>query len=289
MTWNSNRLPWRTRTLWTAGHTLVNVGGTDLAASLAYYTILSFLPFIALIVLIFTAFMGQETVRSHLSNFLSIYFPSSVEFLDIAVTPLFDSRPIVGVISVLTLLWGANGLFLATSRTINRAFGSQQRPFLGMTVAQISLALGVLLLFLVTIALSQMLRIATDASAEQLAGSGLLSDMTSWFATTLLSILPLLGTFLVFLIVYRVLPNRPVPWSDATFGAFVASILFEEVKFLFFWLATTLGHQSLVYGPLTSVVIFLVWTHMAGLIFLYGACITRESMRLRPSSDPANM
>ena len=37
----SQRVNWRARTLWAAGGSLIRVGGTDLAASIAYYTLLS--------------------------------------------------------------------------------------------------------------------------------------------------------------------------------------------------------------------------------------------------------
>jgi membrane protein len=285
----SDGIPWRVKTLWPAVRTLITIGGVDLAGSLAYFTILSFLPFLSLTILIFTIFTDQDTLHNHISYFMSIYFPSSIEFLNVAITPLFDSRPVVGTISVLTLIWGANGLLVATTRTINRVFHSRQRPLFRRTAIEISFGIAVLFLFLVTIALSQILRIATDVTPEQIGDSVLLSQMTSWLAKALLSIFPLAGTFMVFFTVYRVFPNRHVPWGDAAFGAIVASILFEEAKFLCFWLATSTGNQSLVYGPLTSVIVFLAWSHTAGMIFLFGACLTKESMSLRTGIDVENV
>ena len=55
------------RTFWTAARSLVDAGGTDLAASLAYYTLLSFVPFVSIVLLISTSFVDPESLRRHWS------------------------------------------------------------------------------------------------------------------------------------------------------------------------------------------------------------------------------
>ena len=270
------------RALWAAARSLVDVGGTDLAASLAYYTLLSFIPFVSLVVLISTSFIDLEPLRRHLSLVIGIYFPVSQEFLDAAITPLVDARPVVGAISLAAMIWGANGLFRASNRTVNRAFGSQQRQPLGIALAELTFAGGIISLFLFSIAISGLFRIATDVTDELGMASQLLSELSSHLIRVLLATVPPVVTFSVFLLVYRAVPNSPVPWRDAIFGAVTAVILFEGAKYIFFWIGTQIGNQSLVYGPLSSVVILLIWSQMAALIFLFGVSLTRESIRLRP-------
>ena len=269
---------WRGRALWAAARSLVGVGGPDLAASLAYYTLLSFVPFVSLVVLISTTFIDSEPLRRHLAMVIGIYFPASQEFLDATITPLLNARPIVGAISIAAMIWGANGLFRATNRAVNRTFGSQQRQLVGAALAELSFAGGIIALFLFSITISGLFRIATDVTGEYTASSQLLSELSSILIKTLLAVVPPFVTFLVFLLVYRAVPNSSIPWRDATFGAITAVILFEGAKYVFFWVGT----QSLVYGPLSSVVILLIWSQLAALIFLFGVSLTRESIRLRP-------
>ena len=273
---------WHGRVFWAAARSLVGVGGTDLAASLAYYTLLSFIPFISLVVLVSTAFIDVEPLRRHLATVVGIYFPASREFLDAAITPLLDARPAVGAISTVAMLWGANGLFRATNRTVNRTFGSKQRRLLGVALAELTFAVGIIALFLLSITISGLFRIATDITGEYAESSRLLSELSSFLIKVALAAIPPLVTFLVFLLVYRSVPNSIVPWRNAGFGAISAVILFEGAKYVFFWVGSNLGHQSLVYGPLSSVVILLIWFQTAAFIFLFGVSLTRESMRPRP-------
>lgn len=273
---------WYGRVFWAAARSLVGVGGTDLAASLAYYTLLSFIPFISIVVLISTAFIDAEPLRRHLATVVGIYFPASQEFLDAAITPLLDARPAVGAISTVVMLWGANGLFRATNRTVNRVFGSKQRQLLGLALVELAFAGGIIALFLFSITISGLFRVATDVTGEYAESSRLLRELSSLLIKFLLAALPPLGTFLVFLLVYRSVPNSTVPWRNAAFGAISAVILFEGAKYVFFWVGSNLSHQSLVYGPLSSVVILLVWFQTAALIFLLGVSLARESIRLRP-------
>ena len=274
-------ITWYGRLFWAAGRSLVDVGGTDLAASLAYYALLSFVPFISLLVLISTTFVDLEPLHRHLATVIGIYFPASEEFLDAAITPLLDARPIVGAISVAVMIWGANGLFRATNRTVNRTFGSQQRPLLGVALAELTFAGGIIVLFLFSITISGLFRIAIDITGEYATSSQLLSELSSLFIKVLLAAVPPFVTFWVFLLVYQAVPNSTIRWRDATFGAIAAVTLFEGAKYIFFWIGSNLGNQSLVYGPLSSVVILLIWSQLAALIFLFGVALVRESIRLR--------
>ena len=279
-----SELAWRARALLAAARSLIGVGGTDLAASLAYYTLLSFVPFVSLVVLISTSFVDLDPLRRHLSMVIGIYFPVSQGFLDTAMTPLINARPVVGAISVAAMIWGANGLFRATNRTVNRAFGSQQRQLLGIALAELTFAGGIIVLFLFSIAISGLFRIATDSTNELAMESKLLSELSSLLIRVLLAAVPPVVTFSVFLLVYRAVPNSSVPWRDATFGALTAVTLFEGAKYIFFWISSQVGDQSLVYGPLSSVVILLIWSQMAAMIFLFGVSLTGESIRLRPEA-----
>ena len=99
---------------------------------------------------------------------------------------------------------------------------------------------------------------------------------------TVSGLLSLILTVLLFLLVYRYLPLAPVLWRDATFGAILAVILFESMKYLFFWVGSIAIERSILYGPLSSAVILLVWAYLAGFIFLFAATLVSVSSQLRP-------
>ncbi|MDF0605176.1 YihY family inner membrane protein [Neisseriaceae bacterium TC5R-5] len=81
-------------------------------------------------------------------------------------------------------------------------------------------------------------------------------------------------TGLVLSLLYRVLPNRFVPFKHALSGAVLASILLEATRALFGLYIAQLGNYQLVYGAFASVPIFLLWLYCLWLVILVGAVFT---------------
>ena len=274
---------WRGRALWRASRLLLGVGGIDLAASLAFFTLLSLIPLIAIIVLVLTTFVDQEVIRNQTSELFLYYFPASQELLDTAFDRLFEARLPAGIVAAIGIVLGANGLFMAVNRAVNRIFGSRPRPMLGSTLVQIVIAFVVALLFLFSIGMTVIFQVALNVSEGVPAVGESVSGFVGLVTRALSTLIPLLLTALVFAIVYRAVPNRPVSWRDATFGAIGAVILFEAAKYIFFWFGNIAIQRSVLYGPLSSAVILLVWSYVAGLIFLFGASLANQSASVRPA------
>ena len=82
----SNELPrrsaaWRLRAMLRAVRLFFNAGGIDLAASLAYFTVLSLFPLVALVLVAATIFVDSEAVSGKLTEILSYYFPGSTDLI----------------------------------------------------------------------------------------------------------------------------------------------------------------------------------------------------------------
>ena len=281
-------LAWRIKALWYAGWALFRIGGIDLAASLAFFTLLSFFPLVALIILIFSAFADPLTIKTELAEVFLFFFPASGDFFNDSVDYLFRSRFTAGVVAVIGILIGANGLFMATNRSVNRIFGAQPRRLVSTTLLQVVLTVGIMLIFLTSIGLTIIFQIALSISST-LPIVGWPINRVVLIVTELVSgVLPIFMTMMAFGIVYRTLPNTHVRWRDATFGAIVAVVLFEVGKHLFFWFGNVTGQQNLVYLPFSSVVLLLIWAFLGGIIFLFGASLANEASNNRPKAIDEN-
>lgn len=284
------RAAWRGRAIYRAGRQLFSVGGIDLAASLAYFTILSFFPLIALVIMVFAIFSDPDAIRDRLSETLVYYFPASQELLQEAISHLFDASLAVGIIAVVGIIFGANGLFMASNRAVNRVFDIDTRKVFDTTITEVIIATLVVIVFLASIGVTALFQtfISFGQGIAQLDGAiSVLFVMVTGVISTLL---PAILTAVVFTIVYYHLPNVKVEWSNAAFGAMIAVIMFEVGKHVFFWFTSLATQRSVVYGPLASVVVLLMWAYVAGLIFLYGAAIVKVAGELRPTRtrDPMN-
>jgi membrane protein len=77
-----------------------------------------------------------------------------------------------------------------------------------------------------------------------------------------------------FLLFYRLIPTRPVRWTDAAAGAVIAALLFEILKRGFGIYLGFMGNYQTLYGALAALPFFLIWMYLGWLVVLIGAEIT---------------
>jgi len=74
----------------------------------------------------------------------------------------------------------------------------------------------------------------------------------------------------LFVLVYRYLPPRRIPWRTALTAATFTGVLFEVTKYLFSWYLTSAANFSTVYGGLTSLAILFFWIYYGAIVFILG-------------------
>jgi membrane protein len=190
------------------------------------------------------------------------------------------SRGGITLLGVVLLAWGALGLFSSLSRGIGRVFEpTTTRPFisqqlLGLLLMGLSglLVLASLVIGLVT----GILRRVADDYVEQLPGG----DTVLWlFGFTV----PIVLIFVAFWVLYRLVPSRPVTWSEVLPGAIVATILWTVLRFGFTYYATNVANYDSAFGPVSTAISLLVFLYFASLVILIGA----EFARARTLEDEA--
>ena len=171
------------------------------------------------------------------------------------------------IISVVTLLLGASGVFLELQDALNAMWQAKGKEGLvGMARARLaSLGLVIALGFLLIVSL------VVDAGLR--AFSGLLP-----FGATLLMVLSIAVSVALlaalFAGIFKFLPATPVSWRDVKFGAIVTAILFEAGKFLIgMYLGSSTAVTSL--GAAGALLGLLFWVYYSSQIFLFGAALTK--------------
>ena len=277
-----HRAQWRGRAIIRAIRQLMSEGGMDLGAALGFFTVLSMLPLLALVIMSLIAIDGVQGDVSTLTNALDYFFPASKELIVQAVDNLIGGSLAFGLFATISLVLGANGLFMATNRAINRVFGLKTMKVFEITFVNVILITFVVILFLASVGLTSVLQVLITYSGEWFEVGGRLSVVVTLVFGAISATLPAVATAIFFAFVYFRLPNVEVQWKDATFGAMVAIVLFEIGKHLFFWFTSQTTTRTAIYGPIASVVVLMMWAYIAGVIFLYGAAITKVAGELRP-------
>ena len=261
---------------------LIRAGGTDLAASLAFFTVLSQLPLVALMAMLLIAIGPTDGVGDVLTEALSYLFPASQDLIGEAINNLLGGSLTIGILAVINLMIGANRLFAAANRAVNRVFGIQNTKVIQVTVKSVILATILVAIFMISIGLSAVIQALIRLSQDSATVTHGLSTFATVILGSLATILPAIFTTTMFAIIYYRLPNTRVLKRDAIFGAIIAIILFEIGKHVFFWANNLDTYRANIYGPITSVVVLMLWAYVASFIFLYGAALAKTASEIRP-------
>ena len=261
----------------------------QLAAALTYYTVLSLLPALLVVVsLLGLVGLSSDTVHSLLDALGELGAPWAAQ----AVSHLLDSvlrssnSGAVLTVSLLIALWSASayvGSFMAASDRIYEI--ARRRPFWTGLPLRVGLALLLLVLLSLTAAAVTLVgplgRWLADAAGV---GTGPL-QLWNWVKWPLLVAL---GLLLVTLL-YEFTPSRrpPALWRLVP-GAAVGILLWLAASGLFSLYLSNFAHYDRVYGALGAAVAFLVWAWLLNLALLVGAEVNRavESRRASAPEHP---
>ncbi|HEU4618573.1 MAG TPA: YihY/virulence factor BrkB family protein, partial [Gammaproteobacteria bacterium] len=256
-----------------------------LAASLAYYTLLSMAPLLLIVIATAGAFFGKGAVRGEVVDQIGAL--AGPDGARVAETLIENASKIGGSVGSILLggglmLFGATTVFAELQSALNHVWHVKAEPtnalwgFLRHRLLSFALILSIGFLLAVSLIISALLA----ALEVYLTGFGL-AEVAVWRG------LNAAASFAVFTVliamIFKYLPDAIIAWRDVWFGAVITSVLFVAGKYL---IGLYLGQAGIgsVFGAAGSVVVFMVWVYYAGLIFFFGAEITRAVARQRGSA-----
>jgi membrane protein len=262
-----------------------------MAAALAFYTILSLAPLLVITTAVVGFVLGEEAARGQIVAQLQGLIGSAGAEV-IQTTLRHANQPRVGLIAsligIVTLLFGASGVFVELQDDLNAVWktATKEREGWSETINER------LFSFAVVLAVGFLLLVSLVVSA-----------VLAVFGTVIKDFLPELGAVVflfnlaislgvattLFALMFQYLPDYRLPWRVVLIGATLTAILFNVGKYL---IGLYVSHAGLAnpFGAAGSVVALIVWVYYSALIFFYGAEVTHTiaSKYRRSSSGLAN-
>jgi membrane protein len=260
-------------------HVLIqNIGYDDtsnMAASIAYYTVLSLFPLLLGLLAIFGLFLPSQPVQQQLINLFNQFLPGSSGILEGSITDIIRLRGTFGVVGILGLFWSGTGVFSAVTRAVNKAWDIKyQHPFYLRKPREIGLAIGSGLLLLLSLGASTFLTYLSNLNLDI---SGPLINVGTAFIAFVFSLI-------VFTLIHKFIPISGVRWNRIWPGALLSAILFEIAKtILVFYLNH--NHYDKIYGSIASLIALLVWIYYSAFILLLGAEFNSMLFRWRREGE----
>ncbi len=258
---------------------------TQLAAALTYYTVLSLLPALIVVVsLLGLVGLSPDSVRSLLDTLGELGAPWAAQLVTDVLDSVLQSQNsgIVLVVGLAAALWAASAYVGSVMVAADRIYEiRRRRPFWKSLPLRVGLALLLLVLLSVTAAAVTLVgpfgRWVTDVSGI---GTGPL-HLWTWVKWPLLVVLGLL----LFTLLYKFTPGRRQPalwWLLPGAAAGVALWIAASAGFSLY--LDHFGSYNRVYGTLGAGVAFLVWAWLLNLALLIGVEVNRDVEQRRSGS-----
>lgn len=262
-----------------------------LGAALAYYSALSIAPLLLIAVGLAGLIFGHEAARGHLMD--QIRGMVGTEGGKAIEEMLVSARkPKEGILAttlgIATLLFAASGVFGQLQDAMNTIWEVEPKPGRGLLgfvkdrFFSFAMVFGTGFLLVVSLLLSAAVSAAVGAF-------GRLSPTLAPVAEVGDTVVSGLVVWLLFAMIFKILPDAEIAWRDAWIGAGVTTVLFLIGKAAIGLCLGRSGYGS-AYGELGSLVVLLVWIYYSAQILFLGAEFTKVyathyGSRIQPAPD----
>jgi len=245
------------------------------AFSVAANAILSFFPFVLLLMTLALRVFHSPAMFGVIKELLRDYLPAGQDFVIRNMSALASARNRVQAFSLVILLVTSTGVFLPLEVALNRVWRfPNNRSYIGNQLISLGLAFACGILALISIALS--------------AGNVVLLHFLAfghdfWLVRVLgfltAKVFATIASMAIFFLIYWVLPNGKVPARAVMPAALIMGLLAEVLKYSYFLALPRLNFAE-VYGPFSLSASMMFWAFLLGLLLLTGAHLSAEKIFL---------
>ena len=254
--------------------------GAGVAASIAYYGFLSIFPLLLAIVGMLGFILPSEDIQQQITAFAQENFPGIADIVTANIQHVINARGALSIIGLIGFLWAGSGIFGALDIAINRTRGiTRLAPFYIRRPRDIGLTIGLGILFLLSMGASYVFSFLNLSSLPVIGAYAV--EIGSRIVAFLIS-------FVIFLLLFKIMPNTRTYWRYIWFGAFVTAVLFEIGRSLFVYYINNFVDYTLVYGAIGSIIAILVLIYYLAIVLIIGVIITAEYGRMRRGETSAN-
>ena len=244
-------------------------GCASLAASLAFFSLLSLFPLVFLLLYGLSFVVSQDVIGEQvLLSFLKGFLPSLGEHVAKELHRVSALETVRWAV-FLAFAWFGTLVFYELDYVLNVVFESTRRrhPLISIGISVASLAVTGLVL-LISYGATQIINFLTGY-APRLWGLDLLALAAHDLFLTYT--LPFALAFLAVTGLYRLVPRRRPQWREAMIGAITFSLLWVAAKLLFVTYSTYATVYVHLYGSLLEVILLLLWVYYSAALLLIGA------------------
>ncbi|MDR2026082.1 MAG: YihY/virulence factor BrkB family protein [Prevotellaceae bacterium] len=236
------------------------------ASSLSFYLLMSIVPIAAIIFAVSSGF----GIEQYLREWLTETFPDQHEVVNrlllFVESALKDARGswITGV-GIGVLLWSSLSMFVRIEEALNAIWQAKRhRSWARRFSDYLSIMLISPVLLILSNSITVTLRFYFDSAIEHFPFLGTVK-------LAIFNFLPLLLVWILFTILYVVMPNVKVRFVPALIAAIIAGTVFYWVEQIYIFSQVSISKYNAIYGSLAAIPLFLLCARIGWQIVLFGA------------------
>lgn len=241
------------------------------ASSVAANAILSFFPFVVLLMTLIRRVFHSPVMYDVVVQLLRDYLPAGQEFVIRNLTAMVNARQRVQVFSLIILLATSSGVFMPLEVALNRIWRfPNNRSYFGNQLISLGLAVACGVLALLSVAMT-----AGLVAPFEFLLRGHAVGLVRLAGFLAMKVFAIAASVAIFFLIYWLLPNGKVPARAVLPAAVIMGLLSEALKYAYILALPWLNFQE-VYGPFALSVSMMFWAFLWGLLLLAGANLSAE-------------
>ncbi len=238
------------------------------SAGLTFYTILSVVPIVALAFAIAKGFGLEKALNRELSEFLSGH-QEVVEYIMLYANRMLDDTQggLIAAVGVVILLWTVIRLL----SNVEQAFNDIWQVAKGRSwIRKFTDYFSIMLMAPIFLVLAGSLTVVIATEIENLVSGVDLLQTIGPVIFFFVRLIPYTLIWLVFTMLYMVMPNTKVDFKSALIAGVIAGTAFQLLEWGYINFQVGVSRYNAIYGSFAALPLFMVWTNFSWLITLVG-------------------
>jgi len=239
------------------------------ASALTFYSLLSIIPIAALVFGISKGFGLQESIKQKLLT----EFPEHsgvvqwiVKFAD-SLLEISQSGLVTGI-GIILLLWAAVKVLGNIEESLNTIWTiKRSRTF----IRKFSDYLSIMIIGPIFFFVSSSVAVYVASQATDLTQNNTYFNLINPLIFFFIKLIPYVLIWILFTLMYMIIPNTKVKLTAAVFGSFIAGTLYQWTQWFYLEFQIGASRYNALYGSFAALPLFLIWLQLSWFIVLLGA------------------
>jgi len=247
-----------------------------MSASIAFNVIICIVPITLIATSLLGIYLQRDGAETYLNDAMNKVIGITPELKQKvttlvlgAIDELSRNSTLTAIIGSIGIIWTSSGLFSTIRDVLNRIYKTKSDTFyLWAKFKDIGMVFLILLIFLLSFSSTFILSIL-HAIDKSLFGDTILQ--AGAVTTVLTHVIGLIFTFIMFYLIFKLVPQGYVSQKVAIISSTTASLLYEALKFIFIFYLTSFANYQKVYGAYAAIVAVIFWLYYSSFTFVIGA------------------